>query len=149
MTHRNLFAFTILSTSALALLVFSCSRNRENAEETILISPFQKNINSRWKLVSPDPGTSCELWLSFLENGNINLSYKGVILEGAYEIDSVLNNYIRINIFEKQGLDSMCAVNPQYLSLYDNNTEFSWSRIDDHLYFQKSEKVLKFEKIPE
>ena len=77
----------------------------------------------------------------------MNLNYKGVTLEGVYEIDTVLSNYIRINIFEKQGWDNDCAVNPQYLSLYDNNTEFSWSRIEDHLYFQKMGKVIKFKKL--
>lgn len=65
--------------------------------------------------------------------------------EGYFEVDSLLNNYIRINIFNKQGWDEACDVNPEYLTLYDADTEFSYEVLEDRLYLKKNEKVIVFE----
>lgn len=75
------------------------------------------------------------------------LGYKGTEHEGHYQIDSTLNNYIRINIQDKLGWDNECSINPEYLTLYDENVEFSYTLTDEFLFFEKADKVIKFKKV--
>ncbi len=128
--------------------IMSCSTTDQTKErQTRLINTALTDGNYLWALYSPQPGTDCDLQLSFAQNNKILMRYRDVVREGYYEIDSVLTNYITINIFNKTGWDNACDINPQYLSLYDHDTQFSYQILDDRLYFQKNEKVIVFQQI--
>jgi hypothetical protein len=129
----------------LGFIIACCSSSHEKKEsETPL--PDTPLINNSWKLVSPEPKKGCELKLSFTNDNKMEMRYRGKEYEGFYEIDSVLANYITINIFNKLGWDESCRVNPEYLSLYDEDTQFSYEIVNDYLYFRKNEKVIIFKR---
>lgn len=125
------------------VLISSCSPTKK--EEPIISK--SKLVDSEWRLLTPQTTKTCELLLSFHGNHKMLMKYRGESFEGYYEVDSVLTNYITINVFNKQGWDDECDVNPDYLSLYDENTQFSYGILEDRLYFQKNEKSVVFQRI--
>lgn len=130
---------------ASTILVSGCSRQSDPGITTA-IDRVLTNSGMEWTLQSPKPTQGCAISLLFTGNSKVILGYKGKEYEGYYEIDSVLTNYITINVFNKPGWDESCPVNPAYLSLYDDDTQFSYRVIDDRLYFEKNEKVIIFQR---
>lgn len=139
----------------LLLVVFSvliaCASNvpTENTNEKNTVTPALINTRDVWRLNSPSTGSACEIFLSFSDNNKMQMIFQGESFEGYYEIDSVLTNYISLNIFNKKGWDDECPVNPEYLTLYDEDTQFSYTLIDSMLYFQKAEKSIVFKRVPD
>lgn len=134
-----------------AILIFAieaCSISSQNKEDIAsLIDTALVNTHYEWQLFSPQPKAVCDLRLSFAEDNRMTMQYRGTAYEGYYEIDSTLSNYIIINIFSKFGWDHSCEVNPAYLSLYDDDTQFSYKILKDRLYFEKNEKVIVFQRV--
>lgn len=138
---RNLYA-------ALILIMIGCVY-KSDPEQLVTYDSALVNPGVKWILRSPAPNRGCEFWLSFAKDSKMILGYKGFEFEGYYEIDSTQTHYITINMFNKLGWDNQCLVNAQYLSLYDDDTEFFYQILDNRLYFEKNEKVIIFEGIQE
>lgn len=124
------------------LLACGCTANKKEAP----VSERNELLGIQWILRKPQTTDACELLLSFHEENKMVMKYRGNSYEGYYEIDSTLSNYISFNIFNKQGWDDECDVNPEYLSFYDPDTQFSYTLLDNRLYFQKREKSIVFER---
>lgn len=107
---------------------------------------FQPNPNWLWVLTTPENTEPCELWLSFEDNGKLRFSYRGFIVDGTYRFDTDLPQYLYINIPTQFNWNEDCKITPDYLSLYNNDTDFAWTMSEDFLYFRKLDKVLKFRK---
>lgn len=129
----------------LLCVMCACSSNRreEVAEEK---SDFPQNPDWRWVLTVPKNTESCELWFSFQHDGKLKFSYRGFLFDGSYHFDAELPNYLYINIPDRFNWNDDCIITPDYLTLYNDNTDFSWTVIGDFMYFQKMEKVLTFKK---
>lgn len=124
------------------LITVGCSTPKKEPEAELIHAPL---ISNSWKLISPKTKENCSLTLSFSDMNKMEMNYLGSSYEGFYEIDSVLTNYITINIFKKLGWDESCHINPEYLSLYEEDTQFSYEIVYDYLYFRKNEKVIIFQ----
>lgn len=138
-----------MKISVLPVLLLSvmcaCSSNRrdEVVEEK---SDFPVNPDWRWVLTVPENTEPCELWLSFQEGGKLKFGYRGFLFGGTYRFDAALPNYLYINIPDRLNWNDDCQITPEYLTLYNDDTDFSWTVIGDFMYFQKMEKVLTFKK---
>jgi hypothetical protein len=123
----------------------SCSNTQQNKiiEQQ---SGFQSNPDWLWVLTVPENTEPCQLWLSFADNGELKFSYRGFIVDGTYQFDPELPQYLYINIPTRFDWNDDCKITPDYLSLYNDNTDFAWTMTGDFLYFRKMDKVLKFKK---
>jgi hypothetical protein len=141
---KKLFLLALLISS----LFPSCTKQvqQPEAEITKTTPLFEANEAWRWVLVLPENTEACELWLTFLKNGSLVFGYNQNSFPGDYRFDDVLNNYVYINIPDRPSWNNGCTITPQYLSLYDDSTDFAFTMTDDFLYLQKNEKVLKFKK---
>lgn len=139
-------AFQVLVVLIMAGIM-ACSSSEKGKHEAEIIDTILVNRQYQWKLSSPQPKAECDLRLSFASDNKMIMRYRGTAYEGYYKIDSTLHHYITINIFNKLGWDEACDVNPEYLSLYDNDTQFSYWILDDELFFQKNEKVIAFQRV--
>lgn len=110
--------------------------------------PTLLNAGDAWKLKSPQTGSTCEIFLTFSNNNKTHMIFRGEPFEGYYEFDSVLTHYITLNVFNKKGWVDECPVNPEYLTLYDGDTQFSYTILANKMYFQRAEKVIVFERVP-
>lgn len=139
--------FVILLMLIPSLLTSCTTRITQPEAAVATVTPaFEANEHWRWVLVLPENTEACELWLTFLENGSLVLGYKQNSFPGEYTFDEVLANYLYINIPDRPSWNNDCTITPQYLSLYDDSTDFAYTMTDEFLYLQKNEKVLKFKK---
>lgn len=128
-----------------SIISISCSNTQQNkiAEQQPC---FQPNPDWLWVLTVPENTEPCQLWLSFADNGRLTFSYRGFIVDGTYRFDPELPQYLYITIPTRFDWNDDCKVTPDYLSLYNDNTDFAWTMTEDFLYFRKMDKVLKFKK---
>jgi hypothetical protein len=136
--------FLLCLTLALTGLISCSTPPQEKIVEQQ--TDFQPNPNWLWVLTVPDNTEPCELWLSFEGNGKLKFSYRGFMVDGTYRFDTELPQYLYINIPTRFNWNDDCKVTPDYLSLYNDDTDFAWTMVGDFLYFQKMDKVLKFRK---
>lgn len=142
-SFRNLFFIGLMGVFG-----FSCSTKSPQVEPLVKVisQSFEFVINYRWVLVSPMDKNLCTLSFIFQENGNLKFYYRGFEFNGTYDIDRELTHYLYINIPTRLNWNDDCKITPDYLSLYNDDTDFAWTVVGDFLYFQKMDKVLKFRK---
>ena len=126
------------------VIAVACLPSEKKQMTFIVQDALLSSVQYKWKLDNPKPKVGCELSLLFSDNNKMLMNYRGNSFEGYYEIDSTLTNYITINIFNKLGWDEACDVNPEYLTLYDTDTQFSYTILNDKLYLQRAEKSIVF-----